>query len=198
MRRTSIFIPVIIAVFAVIAIFSFKDVHSQGAAKKAASPEMIKRGEYLVTAGGCHDCHSPKVFTQMGPIPDSSRALSGHPADEKIPELPAQIIGMSADKWGAVTNNSLTAWYGPWGVSYAANITPDNVTGIGAWTEDVFIKTMRTGKHMGAGRPILPPMPWFNLAKLTDEDLKSIFAYLKSIKPVSNEVPLPIPPGGGK
>jgi hypothetical protein len=195
MRRSSIFLSVTVAVFAVIAFFSFSEVNSQQTAKKV-TPEMVKRGQYLVNAGGCNDCHSPKVMTPMGPMPDSTRLLSGHPASEKIPELPAGIIG--PDKWGAVTNNSLTAWYGPWGVSYAANITPDNVTGIGAWTEDVFVKTMRTGKHMGAGRPILPPMPWFNLANLTDEDLKSIFAYLKSIKPISNEVPLPIPPTGGK
>lgn len=195
MRRNSIFLPVIIAAFAIIAFFSFSEVNSQQAAKKA-TPEMAKRGEYLVTAGGCHDCHSPKVMSPMGPVPDTSRLLSGHLASEKIPELPAGIIG--PDKWGAVTNNSLTAWYGPWGVSFAANITPDNVTGIGAWTEDIFVKTMRTGKHMGAGRPILPPMPWFNLANLTDDDLKSIFAYLKVVKPISNEVPLPIPPAGGK
>jgi mono/diheme cytochrome c family protein len=195
MRRNSIFLSVTIAVFAVVAFFSFSEVNSQQTAKKA-TPEMVKRGQYLVNAGGCNDCHSPKVMTPMGPMPDSTRLLSGHPASEKIPELPAGIIG--PDKWGAVTNNSLTAWYGPWGISYAANITPDNVTGIGAWTEDVFVKTMRTGKHMGAGRPILPPMPWFNLANLTDEDLKSIFAYLKSIKPISNEVPLPVPPTGAK
>jgi hypothetical protein len=195
MRRSNIFLSVTVAAFAIIAFFSISEVNSQQTAKKA-TPEMVKRGQYLVNAGGCNDCHSPKVMTQMGPMPDSTRLLSGHSASEKIPVLPAGIIG--PDKWGAVTNNSLTAWYGPWGVSYAANITPDNVTGIGAWTEDIFVKAMRTGKHMGAGRPILPPMPWFNLANLTDEDLKSIFAYLKSIKPISNEVPLPVPPAGSK
>ena len=58
-----------------------------------------------------------------------------------------------------MTNGHVTAWAGPWGVSYAANLTPDKRTGIGAWTADQFIKTMRTGKHLGVGRPVLPPMP---------------------------------------
>ena len=195
MKRRFALLASIAAILATLVLFTYTTSISQQNAKKA-DPNLIKKGEMLVTLGGCNDCHSPKVMTAMGPMPDSSRLLSGHPSGLKIPELPVNIIG--PDKWGGVTNNDLTAWFGPWGVSFAANITPDNITGIGAWTEDVFIKTMRTGKHMGAGRAILPPMPWFNLAKLTDDDLKSIFAYLKSIKPVSNEVPLPVPPAGGK
>jgi hypothetical protein len=69
-------------------------------------------------------------------------------------------------------------------------------TGLGGWTVDQFIKTMRTGKHLGVGLPILPPMPWFDIAVLTDSDLKAMFAYLKSMKPVQNPVPPPIPPKG--
>jgi hypothetical protein len=88
----------------------------------------------------------------------------------------------------------MTTWAGPWGVSFAANITPDKATGIGAWTEAAFINSIRTGKHKGALRDILPPMPWQNMAKMTDEDLKSMFAYLMSIKPIQNKVPDPIPP----
>jgi hypothetical protein len=53
---------------------------------------------------------------------------------------------------------------------------------------------MRTGKHLGVGRAILPPMPWPGVAALTDEDLKALFAYLQSLKPISNLVPQPIPP----
>ena len=83
---------------------------------------------------------------------------------------------------------------GPWGTSFAANITPDNATGIGGWTAEHFIKTMRTGKHLGIGRPLLPPMPWFDIAVLNDADLKAIYVYLKSMKPVQNAVPAPIPP----
>lgn len=96
-------------------------------------------------------------------------------------------------KW-VLFSEDLTVAVGPWGMSFSANLTPDDQTGIGLWTEDVFIKALRSGKHMGAGRPILPPMPWFNLVNANDEDLKAIFAYLKSLPPVKNPVPAPIPP----
>lgn len=161
---------------------------------KLPSTEQIKQGAYLVNAGGCNDCHSPKIFTAKGPIPDTTRLLSGASQDSKVPAIPAGILG--PDKWGGLCNNDMTIWAGPWGVSFAANITPDNLTGIGAWTEDAFIAAMRTGKHLGAGREILPPMPWFNLALLHDSDLKAMFAYLKSLKPIGNQVPEPIPPSG--
>jgi mono/diheme cytochrome c family protein len=153
------------------------------------------RGEYLVNYGGCNDCHSPKVMTPNGPEPDKQRLLSGHPASAQLPPVPAGVIGANPDQWGALANNDLTAWAGPWGISFAANLTPDAATGLGAWTPELFIKTMRTGKHFGVGQPILPPMPWFALAELTDQDLKAVFVYLKSIKPIKNQVPRPVPPG---
>ncbi len=93
-----------------------------------------------------------------------------------------------------MTNGHLTAWAGPWGVSYAANLTPDKRTGLGAWTADQFIKTMRTGKHLGVGRPLLPPMPVEAIGALTDADLRALFAWFQSIKPVENQVPQPSPP----
>jgi mono/diheme cytochrome c family protein len=159
---------------------------------KVDAKAQIQRGEYLVIAGGCHDCHSPKVFTPKGPKPDPARLLSGFPADAKLHAIPDGIIG--PDNWGGLFSNDLTAWVGPWGVTFAANLTPDEQTGLGLWTEDLFIKTMRTGKHLGAGRDILPPMPWFNYARLSDDDLKAMFAYLRKLKPVKNVVPAPIPP----
>ena len=124
-------------------------------------------------------------MTNHGPQPDMSRMLSGHPESLKMPlppKLPAEPWGWT----GAVTN---TAFAGPWGVSYAINLTPDENTGIGIWTEDMFIRTFRTGRHMGTSRPISPPMPWQNVAKLTDADLKAVYAYLRSIPPVRNHVP---------
>jgi mono/diheme cytochrome c family protein len=165
-----------------------------GTLAACSKPEVspVSRGEYLVTMGGCDDCHTPKVFGPNGPDLDKARRLSGHPAGEKLPELPVSIIG--PEQWGAVTNNHLTAWFGPWGVSFAANLTAD-ASGLGGWTEDNFIQAMRTGKHAGSGRPILPPMPWMNFARMTDDDLRAVFAYLKSLPPVSNAVPAPIPPG---
>jgi hypothetical protein len=86
------------------------------------------------------------------------------------------------------------AWVGPWGVSFASNLTPDNETGIGTLSEAMFIKTLREGKLMGVGRPLLPPMPWPAFAQKTDEDLKAIYAYLMSLKPIKNKVPDPVPP----
>jgi hypothetical protein len=81
-----------------------------------------------------------------------------------------------------------------WGISYAANLTPDRETGLGAWTEQNFVDTMRTGRHMGRGRPILPPMPWQMVKNLTDQDLKAVFAYLRTLPTVKNRVPQPTPP----
>jgi cytochrome c553 len=153
--------------------------------------ERLQRGQYLVEYGGCADCHTPQHMTSEGARPDRSRWLAGHPEDAQLPPPPKLPEG----PWFAVTAG-LTAWSGPWGISYAANLTPDELTGIGIWTEDLFLKTMRTGKHMGAGRDILPPMPWQGLAKLSDDDLKAIYAYLRSIPPVRNRVPDPASPCG--
>jgi hypothetical protein len=125
-----------------------------------------------------------------GPEPDMTRMLSGHPEGVKVtmPKLPAG--------WQFAGNMTNTAWAGPWGISYTANLTPDQNTGLGVWTEDMFINAMRQGKHMGTSRPILPPMPWPFIGKYSDDDLKAIFAYLKSIPAISNHVPDPVPPAG--
>jgi mono/diheme cytochrome c family protein len=169
--------------------------HATSAEMAAPSKEHIKRGEYLVNFGGCNDCHTPKLMSDKGPQPDPARLLSGHPANARIPPLPpAGLIGPNPDQWATISNNEFTVWVGPWGTSYAANLTPDVATGLGGWTADQFVKTMRTGKHLGVGRPLLPPMPWFDIAVLNDRDLKAMFAYLKSIKPIQNQVPPPVPP----
>lgn len=165
--------------------------YSAALAQKSAANEQVKRGEYLVNFGGCHDCHTPKKMTQEGPVPDLSRALSGHPAANKAAPVPPGAPDPAG--WMIMTNGDLTAWSGPWGVSFAANLTPD-ASGLVAWRAEQFVQTMRTGKHLGAGRPLLPPMPWENLKGLTDTDLRAIFAYLKSLKPIANTVPQPIPP----
>ena len=152
---------------------------------KQIQAERVKRGQYLVTIGGCNDCHTPFKMGPNGPEPDMSRALSGHPEGLVIP--PAPKMGDGPWVWaGAGTN---TAFAGPWGVSYARNLTPEKLTGTGIWTEEMFIQTLRTGKHWGVSRPILPPMPWQNYAQATDEDLKSIYAYLRTVQPIKNQVP---------
>jgi len=161
------------------------------AAAEKASKEQIERGRYLVNLGGCNDCHSPKVFSAAGMAPDETRLLSGHPSDAKVPPVDTRAY---APGYWYLMGQHLTVFVGPWGVTYAANLTPDEQTGIGLWTEDIFVKAMHTGKHMGDGRPILPPMPWQNLAQVNDDDLKAMFAYLKSLPPVKNLVPVPTPP----
>ncbi len=189
MRKTTVAGCVLIGLFSLFLApaVSFAAQHKATSGKEA----MIKRGQYLVTLAGCNDCHTPKKMTPNGPAPDGARLLSGHPADEKLPAIPPNIFG--PDKWGAITNNNLTAWVGPWGTSYASNLSPDPETGDGAWNEELFIRILRTGKFMGSGRDILPPMPWQEFAKITDSDLKAIFAYIKSLKPVRNQVPASIP-----
>ena len=155
--------------------------------------EAIKRGQFLILAGGCADCHSPKKMTARGPVIDSSRALAGHPAGSPLPPISAGAL--QPGNWVLMAPD-VTSFVGPWGISYSANITSDSATGIGAWTEGQFIQTMRIGKHLGMenGRPVLPPMPWEGVGKLSDDDLKAMLAYLKSTPAISNRVPGPVPP----
>ena len=162
---------------------------AQGTAGDATAAE-IAEGERLVHNMDCGACHTPKVMTPQGPRPDTDRLLSGHPAAETLPPLPEAILGPGG--WGGLFNVHLTAWAGPWGVSFASNLTPDEETGIGSWPVELFTESMRTGTHVGETRPFLPPMPTY--ARLTDGELRAIYHYLRSIKPVANEVPAPIAP----
>ncbi len=116
--------------------------------------------------------------------------FSGYPSQRPLPPADEQAL---QNGW-ALLGPDLTAAIGPWGASFAANITSD-ATGIGNWTEAQFIKAIREGKSKGldGARSLLPPMPWQNFKKLNDEDLKSIYAYLKTTTPVKNVVPAPIP-----
>lgn len=152
--------------------------------------DQVARGKYLVNIGGCNDCYSPKMMTPMGPVPDSTRLLSGHPADQPLAAFDPQTV--APGKW-ILTDGGTTTWIGSWGISYSANLTPDSTTGLGAWTAEEFIKAMKTGKHMGSGRMISPPMPWESIGNLSDNDLRAMFAYLQSLKPIDNNVPAPVP-----
>ena len=151
--------------------------------------DPVARGRTLVAGGACEDCHTPKIFSAAGMALDSTRRLSGHRATDTLPAMPPGGLG----QWGAFANPDFTAWVGPWGTSFTANLTP-HATGLAGWTADMFTKTIRDGKHAGVGRALLPPMPWPMYAQLSDEDLSAIFAYLQSLPPVDNKVPQPIPP----
>jgi Cytochrome c len=151
--------------------------------------EAVARGRYLVAITACNDCHTPLKMGPNGPEPDMARMLSGHPEGMTLPPPPA---ASGPWIWSGLGTN--TAFAGPWGISYSANLTPDEATGLGIWTEDMFVKAMRTGKHFGQSRPILPPMPWPWIAQMTDDDLKAVYAYLRTVPPVVNHVPDPVPP----
>jgi mono/diheme cytochrome c family protein len=179
-----------IAALALVALF----VLSAGNAAADERTERIERGRYLVAIGGCGDCHTPMKMGANGPEPDLDHYLAGHPASMTLPAAPALPEG----PWVAVFSGSMTAWSGPWGTTFTANLTPDVKTGLGAWTDDDFVALARTGRHMGKGRPVLPPMPIQILAAMTDEDLRAVFAYLQSIPAIENPVPQPLPPAGDK
>ncbi|HEY0140818.1 MAG TPA: diheme cytochrome c-553 [Thermoanaerobaculia bacterium] len=175
----------------IVAANAAKPAKPQPQRKQLSRAEQIERGKYLVTIGGCHDCHTPWVPQANGqPGPDMTRALSGHPMNFRI-ERQADLKG---DRWGYAGAATNTAFSGPWGVSFAANLTPDIHTGTGIWTFDIFKNTIRNGRHWGVARPLLPPMPWFNYREMTDEDLAAVFAYTRTLKPIHNQVQEPIPP----
>lgn len=161
---------------------------SEPAATTAAVSDPVERGRYLVTICSCNDCHTPWKMGAQGPEPDMTRMLSGNPAGMTF--TPASY----PDGALMAMNPTFTAFAGaPFGTSYSANLTPHD-TGLANITEEMFVQAMRTGKHFGTGRPILPPMPWNWIGKMTDEDLHAVFAYLKTIPAIENAVPEPVPP----
>jgi hypothetical protein len=157
--------------------------------KAAALSGPAARGKYLVMTSGCHDCHTPWKMGEKEPEPDMSRMLSGHPQDFALPPAPKPT-----GPWITAASSTFTAWSGPWGVSFTANLTPDPETGLGKWTLRIFMDTIRTGRHEGRGRPVLPPMPIQVYKNYTDADLGAIYAYLRTIPPIKNKVPEPLPP----
>ena len=175
----------------------FNSCNSQDNSKvSTADEDLVKRGEYLVTIMGCDDCHSPKKMGPHGPEIIAERRLSGFPGDFTPPPLDSNA---TKNGWVSLWAD-LTSAVGPWGQTFAANITSDS-TGIGTWTEAQFKKAFAEGKYKGLdnSRPLMPHMPWQNYRNIHEEDLKAIFTFLKSTKPVNNVVPAaklnPPPPG---
>jgi len=159
-------------------------------AASATAMSPAEHGKYLVNLGGCNDCHTPwKPDGKGGAAPDMSRMLSGSPEGMVAP---APKLNMP---WIVAASATMTAWSGPWGISYSKNLTPDS-TGLGKWDEATFMLALKSGKHMGNGRPIMPPMPVEAIGKLNDDDLKAIFAYLKTIPAIKNTPPEYQPPVG--
>lgn len=125
-----------------------------------AAEDPVKRGEYLVAVISCADCHTPGAL--MGQ-PDKAKWLAGSNIGFHVPGL---------------------------GFFYGPNLTPDNETGLGTWSEDDIVKAIREGVRPD-GRKLAPTMPSESFSKLTDEDAHAIARYLKSLTPISNKVPGP-------
>jgi len=159
-------------------------------ARAASNDPIVARGAHIVAPAGCNDCHTPMKAGAHGPEPDMSRMLSGHPQDLALPPPP---VAPDAP-WPVAGSATGTAWAGPWGISYASNLTPDPATGIGGWSREDFIATIRTGRHLGKGRPVLPPMPIPAYRQLDDAELGAVYAYLRTIPAIANRVPAPASP----
>ena len=137
------------------------------ALKVEATPERLERGRYLATARhGCVFCHSERNWKAQGAPPREDR-------------LGAGVV------WEAEGMPWLTA----------PNITPDPETGIGSWSDDAIIRSIREGVRLD-GSAIFALMPYGEFRRLTDEDVASIVVYLRSLKPIKNALPksqLPFP-----
>jgi hypothetical protein len=155
-------------------------------AQYGAFDSQVKWGEHLVKIGGCNDCHTPKKMGPNGIELDMSLMLSGHPA--QMP--PADFDPKEAAKKGLIVTQTFTAWTGPWGTTYAVNLTSDS-TGIGNWKEEQFVKCLHEKKWMGLDntRPLMPPMSLMPVTEMSEDELKAIFAYLKTTPALKNVAP---------
>jgi cytochrome c553 len=188
---TTAIIAAAIILTAVLSTASLK-ANDAGGVEPDGKAAQIARGKYLVDIMGCHDCHTPMKVGANGPEWDMTRALSGHPEELVMPPAPALPPG----PWIASIGATFTAFASPAGTAFARNLTPDKETGLGDWTVEEFIATMKTGRERGKGRPVLPPMPVQNLKALSDADIRALFAYLQSIPAIKNRTPQPIEPKG--
>lgn len=131
--------------------------------KEDSLKKVVARGEYLANhVAGCMDCHSKRDFSKYsGPVIPGTEGGGGFAFDQKL-GLP--------------------------GVIYGKNITPDAETGIGTWTDDEILRAMTQGISKN-GDTLFPIMPYPNFNRIAKEDLQSIIAYIKTLKPIKNQVP---------
>lgn len=171
-------------------VHSCKNPSANAAPVQVSQDSLVKKGAYLVASMGCDDCHTNKIMGPQGPQLDMENRFGGHLASMPIGPVDTSVFSKGWILFGM----SSTAYVGPWGISYAANITSSE-HGIGNWSLDQFKTAMREGKYKGLkeSRPLMPPMPWPVFANLKDEDVEAMFAYLKTTKPVDNIVPAWVP-----
>jgi hypothetical protein len=156
--------------------------------------EKVELGERLVASHDCILCHTPKMMTDQGPVPNPDLLLSGHPGDQTLSDFPMSLESVMTGQWILATG-SFTSYVGPWGITYSGNLTPAD-EGLGNWTLEAFDNALRQGWYKGIpnGRRLQPPMPWEAFSHLTDQEVEAIYLYLSTIKPVSNVSPPYIPP----
>ena len=152
--------------FLAVSVASCTKAPDEGGMAPAGAADTVATAERGAYLATIMGCHDCHTPGTFYDKPDFQRALSG----------------------------SELGWTGPWGTSYARNLTPDMETGIGAYSEDDIIKTMQTGIRPD-GSHLNPPMPWPLYAHLTPKDVRSIAKYLKSIPPVTHRAPSVVPPG---
>jgi len=173
-----IIISAVSIMFIVIVISLAMSCSKQDSYKEMTETQMAIHGKYLVYVAGCNDAIRQKIMTSMGPVPDSTNYYRGILRRIKLPEFDWKLI---SDKHLIIFSGDLDSLLpGPGAFLMLANLTSDAETGLGAWTKDMFFNAIRNGKHLGIGRPILPPMPWMEFKGFTDQDLGSIYAYLKN------------------
>jgi mono/diheme cytochrome c family protein len=142
----------------------------------AAGADPVARGKFLAEVLGCIECHTPRGADGK---PDARYFMAGHRADDPYPTWSDSLWDR---EMGMIVSTTGTAYAGPWGITFARNLTPDPTTGIGGWNEEAFVYILREGT-------LKPPMPNLLYGNLSDDDLKSIFAWLRSLPPVKNLVP---------
>jgi len=199
MRKTDLLFPSLMTMAAFCFIACSENKHASDTAMPQAAEKpgyggfesQIEWGEHLVAIAGCNDCHTPKLMTPQGPVDDTTQFLSGHPASMRAPDVDRKQM----ESKGLVVTQTFTSWIGPWGITYSANLTPDP-TGLGSWTEDQFIYAIKNSisKGLPGARPLLPPMSLMPVKEMSTDELKAVFAYLKTIKPVNNPSVQPTPP----
>ncbi len=140
----------------------------------------VERGRYLVNnLADCIGCHTP-----LGPggpgDPDMKLFLSGVPAKfAGVKKGPPQVAGFP----------------GPRGARYyPKNLTPDADTGIGKWTEDLFVRAFKDGIRPDGTQYDKSEMQWKRYKNMKEEDIRAVYRYLRSIKPIKNKVPKNVPP----
>ncbi len=125
------------------------------------TPERMARGEYLAKhVTGCVDCHSLRDWsTYAGPKIPGTDGKGGEHFDHALAGVP--------------------------GIVYPRNITP---AGIGDWTDGELFRAITTGVNK-KGEALFPIMPYMNYRNMAEEDLFSIIAYIRSLKPIENFIP---------